>query len=954
MGLWRINLFGGLQAEHGDETVERFATHKTGAILAFLALHSGRSLAREALTELFWPEADPEASRLSLRVALSALRRQLEPPGSARGDVLIADRTHVRLNPLAVTTDVAEFESGLQAAASAADAATRIFLLGEAVARYRGELLPGFYDEWVLDERQRLADACAGALRQLAGLLQDAGRMDDALDAAHRALALDPASEESHCVLMRLYAATGRPDAALRQFAHLERVLERDLGLAPSPATFALKGGIEEGIGGRAAPQPAVPRIFPSLPASFTRFFGREDELARMAQTLGRPGTRLLTLTGSGGSGKTRLAVEAARRLTEQYAGSVWFVSLDGLAEAHLMPARLLGTLGLTPAPGVDFFAQAAQHINHRPCLFVLDNMEQLVEEGAVLVQTLLARIPTLSCLVTSRQALGLEGEQVFPVSPLPVPGGGGTPESLQQIPSVQLFVDRAQTVRADFAVTEQNAEAVASLCARLEGIPLALELAAGWARTVTPAQMLAQLDRRFEFLVTRRRDASDRHRTLRAALEWSYHSLLPELQRFFVRLSVFRGGWTVEAARHVCDEPRAQDFLAQLEERSLLLTQETGDAMRFRLLETLREYADELLPPQDGDAARGRHVEFYLALAEESAKLLTESAHSGALLRLENDHDNLRAASDWCRQDSDRASTGLRLAGSLWGFWSMRWHLREGRDRLEFALSADDTRTLARAKAALGAGCLAYMQADYGASRAWLQESLTLAEDLDEQRLVAAAQLNLGNVAASQGDIELAAACYETCLATWREMGAQTSLCIVLHNLGDLSRVRGDYAAAHAFYGECVAIQRETGDVWGISNTLNSLALLACLEGHDEDARSCLLESAALLEADGDRLVAAETLEVTAILAARHAREEQAARLWGTAEAVRETLGTPMSPVLKTIYERELDAARARTHPTRWTAAWAIGRTTSLDAALVSVRDFPPMSSEVLKISGV
>ena len=318
---------------------------------------------------------------------------------------------------------------------------------------------------------------------------------------------------------------------------------------------------------------------------------------------------RLVTLTGLGGAGKTRLAIEVAERLVEPFAGAVWFAPLADITDPRLLADTILDSLRLVRSPQQEPLEQVIEALSRQPSLLILDNFEQMVEGGAALVQTLLSRVPTLTVLVTSRQLLGLAGEEEFVVPPLLTPNGGETAAQLSLYDSVQLFVDRAQAAMPHFQVTSGNAPAVAELCHRLEGLPLAIELAAARALVLTPAQMLKQLEQRFGFLVSRKRDATERHKTLEAAIEWSYRLLTPELQRFFARLSVFRGGWTAEAAEAVCEEPLALDYLAQLRECSLVLAEETrGGRMRFRMLESLREYAANNYLAEGRPLNRERH----------------------------------------------------------------------------------------------------------------------------------------------------------------------------------------------------------------------------------------------------------------------------------------------------------------------------------------------------------
>lgn len=400
--------------------------------------------------------------------------------------------------------------------------------------------------------------------------------------------------------------------------------------------------------------------------------------------------TRILTLTGMGGSGKTRLAVEAARDLLDNFNGAIYFVSLADLRDARLIADTLLKALSLSRIANSEPLAQAAVKLSEQPSLLIFDNFEHLLAEGSLVVRELLERVPSLVCLITSRQPLGISGEQEFPVSPLPIPAVTDAPETLLGCGSVQLFLDRAQAVRPDYQITQANTEAMAQLCRHLEGIPLAIELAAAQAKVLTPSQMLGQLARRFDFLVSRRRDAIKRHRTLRSAIDWSHQQLAPELQRFFAGLSVFRGGWEIAAAETVCEESGAADYLMKLQENSFIVVEEYAGTMRFRMLETVREYAEQRLSETERTELLRRHADFFLQLAETAEPELGKLEQAEWLKRLEAEHDNIRAALECCKAD-EKCADGLQLASSLLRYWTGNGHPNEGRDFLEYFLTRSD-----------------------------------------------------------------------------------------------------------------------------------------------------------------------------------------------------------------------------------------------------------------------
>jgi predicted ATPase/DNA-binding SARP family transcriptional activator len=861
----RIRLFGGLQAESADRVVARFPTRKTGALLAYLAYFPHRSHSREALIDLLWPESAPQAARQSLSQSLHVLRDLLECLGEP--PVLLVERASVRLNSAAVTTDVAAFEAALQAAARVPSSVERAQYLTEAVELCRGPLLAGYSEVWILGEQERLAELYFQALGQLTPLLEAAGERERALEHARRGISMDPLREEGHHEVIRLLLASGEAGAALRQYRQLERLLERELRTTPSPATRALARRLpacaDEGepVAARDQAPCGVEMVAAGedsvgwLPQPITRFFGRTAECARLAEILRAPGTRLVTLTGPGGSGKTRLALEVAGRLVEARQGAVWCVPLAELVDPRLVVDAVRDAMRLPRSPGVEALEQVVTALAHRPSMLLLDNFEHLLDKGALLLSTLLRRAPTLTCLVTSRQRLDVAGEREFPVLPLPVPDEGDGPVALACCDSVQLFVDRAQAVRPEFRVTPANAAAVAAVCHRLEGIPLALELAAARAAVLTPAQMLEHLERRLDFLVGQKRDAPARHRTLRAAIDWSFRLLSPEQQRFFLQLAVFQGGWTLEAAAAVCDQGPALDRLEQLRECSLVLAQHSCGEVRFRILETLREYAQARWTPEERSAVEQRHAEYFRALAEQAEPELHGPDAQAWLDRLEREHDNLRAALAWATVHRE-ATVGLRLGGALWEFWEVRGYPTEGRERLAALLAPQGAagRTAQRAKALHGAGALALDQSDYAAARELLAESLAIWRELGAGTEIAATLHLLADAAFYAGDWETARALYEESLAIRRELGEKHGIARSLESLGNLTRRLNEPEKVRALYAESLAIRRDLGNKLEIAASLCDLGNAALDRGDYAAARSLHQESLTLLEEAGDR----------------------------------------------------------------------------------------------------
>jgi predicted ATPase len=440
-----------------------------------------------------------------------------------------------------------------------------------------------------------------------------------------------------------------------------------------------------------------------------------------------------------------------------------------------------------------------------------------------------------LSCLVTSRQSLGLPGEREYPLAPMATPNGHGSPERLNMFESVRLFVDRAQAVRPDFQVTSQNAPAVAELCDRLEGIPLAIELAAARSSVFTPAQMLFQLERRFDFLVSRRRPVIAHHATLKAAMDWSFDQLPPEVQRFFARLSVFRGGWTAEAAGEVCDEAEALDCLTQLRDCSLILAEESTEGMRFRMLETMREYTEERLSVEDSAAAKRRHLAFFLRLAEEAQWRFRGPEQAASLETVVVEHDNLRSALAYALTVEEGAEIGLWLTCYLKWFWSVRGHLSEGRKWLKTALEAGraGARTELRARALSAAGDLAFNQGDFAQARIYYEEGLAICREVGSERGTAAHLDGLACVAWRQGDYAVARSLFEASIQMYRELGDSDRVIGMLNSLGNVDYYQSDYASASSLFNEALAGNRQSGNREWEATNLEGLGNVALAQGN-------------------------------------------------------------------------------------------------------------------------
>ena len=654
---------------------------------------------------------------------------------------------------------------------------------------------------------------------------------------------------------------------------------------------------------------------------------------------------RLLTLTGAGGCGKTRLAIKVARRVVERFPDGVWFVNLSAVADPALVPSATARELGLWEMPGRPILERLGAHLGTKRTLLLLDNFEQ-VAEAAPLVAELLAVCPGLTVLVTSRVLLRVSGEHAYPVPPLhfPEPGEPLDAGSLQDYEAVRLFVERAGAVAPDVKLTGKNVHVVAEICLRLDGLPLALELAAARSTLLSLPEILSRLQHCLGLLTGGARDLPERQRTIRATIEWSHALLGPDERMLFRRLGVFSGGWTLAAAEAVCGEgeqgPAVLEALGTLVDSSLV-RRDAGDytETRFRMLETVREYALESLRESgEVDQLRRRHAEYFLALAEE-AEAEAEffgPQQVGGVDRLEEEHDNLRAALRWSL-DRGGADTGLRLAGALLPLWGFRGHLTEGSRWLEEALRAGDGAPAAvRAKALLGAGCLLRDRGEPVSARTAFEECLSLYRSLGDKSGIFWVLMNLGSASVHYAsDHVQARAHFEEGLELARELGDTRQQGVVLNNLGEVARLDGDYRRATALYEEGLMLGREVGDDGVASMAKGNLALIAMHEGDYGRATALLREGLELLRSIRSPVIVGFWLNGLAGTAAALGHLARAATLHGAAEALLESTGATEQPGDRAEYEAHLLSAREAAGRAAWEEARVRGRAMDLEEAV-------------------
>lgn len=737
---------------------------------------------------------------------------------------------------------------------------------------------------------------------------------------------------------------------------------------------------------------PDLPSDFPALrsldllphnlPVQLTSFVGREHEMEEVKNLLKT--THLLTLLGTGGAGKTRLALQVAAECLDSFPDGVWLVELAPITDPAIVPQTVAATLGLRE-PGRAVTESLVDFLRPRSLMLVLDNCEHVLTASAELCSLLLRHCPSLRVLATSRETLGIMGEVSYrvPTLSLPDPHHIPSPESMNQYAAIRLFVERATLYQPGFTATKGNLSAIAEICRRLDGIPLAIELAAARVKVLSVHQIAERLADRFRLLTGGAQAGLPHHQTLRAAMHWSF-DLLPEEERaLFRRLSVFVGGFTLEAAEGVCagdgiDALDVLDLLTRLVDKSLVIVEDGGGGQaRYRLLETVRQYGlDRLVESGEAEAFRGKHRDFYLRLAERAEPELHGSEQKTWLDRLDAEHDNFRASLEWSRAEGHGIEAGLRLAGALWWFWEVRGYWTEGRQWLKDFLShAEGASAAARVKALNAAGGLAMRQGDFARAVSLAEESLILSRQLGDKRAAASCLVIIGVQACRLEDYKRAEALGGESLTLSQEAGDNWGTAWAQYILALVARAERDYDKAQALLEKTLVQMRALGHPWGIAQTLGGLGLLARDQGQIETAIPFLEESLALFRQLGDMSFVAyiglnlgsiasglgdyqragalyrgslnlrrdlqdrrgivTCLAALGCVSAGLEQFERAARLFGAAEAWREATGASIPGFVKDEYERKVAATSRGLGDAARTAAWATGRAMPLEGAI-------------------
>ena len=967
-------------------------------LLALLVLRHGQAVSRSRLAGTLWEEADRNSALGSLRQALGDLRRGL---GDEAWRVTKPSASTLHLDPAGADVDVVTFDSAVERGDPAS--------LKKAVETYTAPLLEGWHTDWAAAERNARREAYLKSRLRLSENALAEGRIDEAIEHLRRGVVAEELQEHSlHEALMRVLIQRGDYHAARELYRERRHQLHVEAHAEPHPDLTKLYDQARA-EGKRWRPQPVtgskagdarsspdrapavfVPPIKPWLPSPLTALIGRDAEVEEL-RTLFRD-NRLVTLTGPGGVGKTRLAVAVATESAEEYPDGAGFVDLSALRDPELILQTVAVALGLR-APDELLTA-----LRPRQLLLVLDNCEHLLPASAI--RALLEHCPHLRVLATSRQRLNITGEVARQVPLLEVPeddawftvaqaaGAGGADIPLGGYPTaVQLFVTRAVAAQQHFRVTPQNALAVGQICRRLDGIPLAIELAAVEVETLSAEELAARLDHRLPLLTDGDRTKPERQWTLRAVLDWSYERLTEAEKVVLRRLALFSGGWTLGAAERVTvgDTPETRivkdqvlNLVKGLVDRSLVVAfpSETSPLIRYRLLETVREYAMEKLQGA-GEAERVglRHLEFFLWIAKGACPPGTPKVERESLARLEADHDNLRAALDWCLPRVDHAEQGLELAVNLGPFWETRGYYTEGRERTQAAL-----RSVKRVDSPLYAeglqllGVLAWRQGAYDRARDSLEDARQMFERLTDQPGLARVFTNLGNVARDTRDFDTASQLYEASLlidqalsnqrgeaanrnnlglvecalgrhaaardyferarVIWRQEKDAGREANATHNLGMATMELGDYPRALHYYELARSLYEKVGDLRGVATVLNNLGVLWRARGDLKLAYDHLTRSLALFgELETWPGIGNALVELAGLASAKE--PERAIVLFGAASTIAEQLGTADPALAYDGSDADLGQARSQLSEGNYARAWARGSTLSMDEAI-------------------
>jgi len=984
----KFTFLGSPQITHSELGEITLSNRKSFALLAYLAVESSEAHRREAILALLWPELPTAAAQNNLRVIWSKLRKNLNDSSTQPEPFLLSSRLELQFNPNSDHwLDVAVFEKLLEdcrfhdhpEAHRCCECAARWEQVAELV---KGEFLGGFtlgdcaiFDDWATIQRERLHFQTAEVLGKLVNYHELTENFESAESYARRLLELDPLQESAHRQLMRILSQAGKRSGALAQYEVCQRLLADELGVAPTLETSALAEQI------RARATTGTTQRAHNLPASPTRFFGRQQEIHQIHDLLMSETISLVTLTGPGGVGKTRLALQVASGLTDHVLDGVWLVELAALNDPQGVPSAVAEVLNLQEESGQSVVRNLSDDLRDKSILLVLDNCEHLLEACTQLVKTLRAAAPRLVVLATSRAALRLDGERVVRLQPLPSPDIDkriSVAEALKY-EAVQLFSSRAVQASLNFRLTEETAPFAAQICRNLDGMPMAIELAAARAGKM-PVEAIAQrLDQRFRWLNAQYSGATSRQRTLHTMIDWSHDLLDADERSLFHQLSVFTGGWTLEAAEAICTQGElCLDTLTELVDQSLVEFGYDKGHRRYRMHETIRQYARQELRA-DGDESEvfARHAHYFAELVTEAAENAQNQLLGERLDIIEEEHDNLRAAFNWLvSHDHELALTIVVSLGIELKYWELRGHFEEGRRWLRLILEATtDLISTSRAYALLAAAELSSAITDFDYGQECALEGQQLFRKLNNPQGEVKANLVLGNLTDLHGDKTAAAIAVQKAIALSKEINYQPGLAEGRWLMGGRAYDQGDFDQAIQYLLPSLALWREINNPWKLARTLNTLAVCLMEKGDYAEANEILQETAEINEILGYRRGVAlalhnlgetamclgdysrakelnsESLKIRcelglrrgyafsfenfALLAEREKQFTRAVQLFAAAKSLRKMIGAPGDRSAQEDYANLLTEMRTELGEVRYELEWSKGWTMTVDQAI-------------------
>jgi predicted ATPase/DNA-binding SARP family transcriptional activator len=937
-----VKLLGRFEVSHNGKPLA-IPSRPAQSLFAYLILSAGTAHRREKLAGMLWPDSLEETARDNLRHALWRVRKALESASATR--FLHADDLTIKFEASSdYWLDAAELEK-LGETATADE-------IMEVLARYEGELLPGFYDEWVLLEREHLSSIFEHHMARLMSLLQEEKRWLDILDWGERWIKLGKKPEPAYRALMSAHAAKGDMSKVATTYERCVKSL-KEIGIEPSEQTRRLyeklKAGEEVSKADSITTKSPAKETSSNIPVPLTSFIGRQQELKEIARLLSS--VRLLTLTGSGGVGKTRLAIQTANNSIKKFKDGVLWVSLVGLLDGDLIPQEIAQSLNVLEVSNEPLIETLKAYLKSKEVLLVIDNCEHLIRACAHYAEQLLGACPHLKILATSIEALGLFNETIWQVPSLPLPEmqQSLSLKELKEFASIELFHERAGHAKSGFALDERNASAIAQICWRLDGIPLAIELAAARLKLLSVGEIAARLDDRFSLLTAGSRTALPRHQTLRATIDWSYDLLTEQERELFRRLSVFVGGFTLDAAEVICilgelKRSDVLDLLSRLVDKSLVIVEitSTTEETRYHLLETIRQYGLEKLSGSGEAAAiRNQHLEFFMDLVEKAEPELERAAQGVWLDRLELQLDNMRAAIEWALA-SQRPTSALQMVAGLRRFWLIRNHDSEGIERVRTLLGRSDVMqpTLARLKALNSYFFMLWAHGKLTDVYPLIEEALSLGVELEDSWNTASAFLWAGVSAAEQGNYRQAQSHLQQSREEWQDTTEALPVAMPLVFLGEIAIFQNDFAKAEGLFDAALQRFKEVQDFPFLGMMLRRLGQLAMYQGDLRKATALIREGLVYNWTIHDYRGTGACLAALAAVNVAQGRYDNAAKLSGIVEGILEFTHIPLLPFDQQQYERIVSQLRNQLDVKDFKTFWTIGKVMRLEDAIAFALD--------------